>query len=111
MTGWGQEEDKRHASQAGYDFHLVKPVDLAAPEGLLSSLDLPGGDTVGHAPAPGPAPGRPTTRPRARARGPGGDAADPPGARGPRRAPPGPPPTVQLRALPRNTSAEPEPPA
>lgn len=46
MTGWGQEEDKRHANEAGYDFHLVKPVDLAALEGLLSSLDLPGREGV-----------------------------------------------------------------
>jgi CheY-like chemotaxis protein len=46
MTGWGQEEDKRHANEAGYDFHLVKPVDVAALERLLSSLDLPGREGV-----------------------------------------------------------------
>jgi signal transduction histidine kinase/CheY-like chemotaxis protein len=46
MTGWGQEEDKRHANEAGYDFHLVKPVDVAALEQLLSSLDLPGREEI-----------------------------------------------------------------
>ena len=39
MTGWGQEEDRRRSTQAGFDFHLVKPVDLAALERLLDSLD------------------------------------------------------------------------
>jgi CheY-like chemotaxis protein len=27
LTGWGQEEDKRKARRAGFDLHLVKPVD------------------------------------------------------------------------------------
>jgi len=27
LTGWGQEEDRRRAQQAGFDRHLVKPVD------------------------------------------------------------------------------------
>ena len=42
MTGWGQEEDKRRSSEAGFDFHLVKPVDLDALEQLLASLEIPG---------------------------------------------------------------------
>ena len=41
MTGWGQEEDKRRSMEAGFDFHLVKPVDLAVLDRLLSSLDVP----------------------------------------------------------------------
>ena len=28
MTGWGQEDDRRKSQVAGFDFHLVKPVDL-----------------------------------------------------------------------------------
>jgi CheY-like chemotaxis protein/two-component sensor histidine kinase len=39
MTGWGQDEDRRKSRDAGFDYHLVKPVDfqqlmmlLAAPK-------------------------------------------------------------------------------
>lgn len=28
LTGWGQEEDRRKSAEAGFDNHLVKPVDL-----------------------------------------------------------------------------------
>jgi CheY-like chemotaxis protein len=27
VTGWGQEDDRRRARDAGFDRHLVKPVD------------------------------------------------------------------------------------
>ena len=27
LTGWGQEQDRREAIEAGFDQHLVKPVD------------------------------------------------------------------------------------
>ena len=30
VTGYGQEEDRRRSREAGFDYHLVKPVDLAA---------------------------------------------------------------------------------
>ena len=30
LTGWGQEEDRRKSADAGFDGHLVKPVDIAA---------------------------------------------------------------------------------
>jgi CheY-like chemotaxis protein len=36
MTGWGQEEDRRRTAEAGFDHHLVKPVDLGALQALLS---------------------------------------------------------------------------
>jgi two-component system CheB/CheR fusion protein len=35
LTGWGQEEDRQHSREAGFDQHLVKPV---APEVLLNVL-------------------------------------------------------------------------
>jgi PAS domain S-box-containing protein len=38
MTGYGQEEDRRHAQEAGFDHHMTKPVDPAALEKLLTSL-------------------------------------------------------------------------
>lgn len=28
LTGWGQEQDKKRAAQAGFDEHLTKPVNL-----------------------------------------------------------------------------------
>jgi signal transduction histidine kinase/ActR/RegA family two-component response regulator len=40
LTGWGQEEDRRRTQEAGFDHHLVKPVDLAALRALLA--DSPG---------------------------------------------------------------------
>jgi CheY-like chemotaxis protein len=36
LTGWGQEEDRRLSSEAGFDAHLVKPVDIAALTELLT---------------------------------------------------------------------------
>jgi CheY-like chemotaxis protein len=38
LTGWGQEEDKRRAREAGFDHHLIKPVAAAALEKLLGGL-------------------------------------------------------------------------
>jgi CheY-like chemotaxis protein len=35
LTGWGQEGDRRRTSQAGFDAHLVKPVDMGQ---LLAAL-------------------------------------------------------------------------
>ena len=40
LTGWGQEEDKCRAKEAGFNFHMVKPVDPAALEKLLAGLLL-----------------------------------------------------------------------
>jgi PAS domain S-box-containing protein len=38
LTGYGQEEDKRLSLEAGFDTHLIKPVDLGALLTLLASL-------------------------------------------------------------------------
>ncbi|MEP7380603.1 MAG: response regulator, partial [Gemmatimonadota bacterium] len=40
LTGWGQEEDHRRTTEAGFNAHLVKPVDPAALIGLLASLSV-----------------------------------------------------------------------
>jgi len=29
LTGWGREEDRRKSSEAGFDNHLVQPVDYS----------------------------------------------------------------------------------
>ncbi|MET0918649.1 MAG: PAS domain S-box protein [Burkholderiales bacterium] len=55
LTGWGQEEDKRRATEAGFDQHFTKPVNLAVLEQLLAALPtdskpsnhlLPGADAT-----------------------------------------------------------------
>jgi PAS domain S-box-containing protein len=35
VTGWGQEEDRRRSHEAGFDYHIVKPVD---PQELMTVL-------------------------------------------------------------------------
>ena len=37
MTGYGQEEDRQHSREAGFNHHLVKPVDPQLLLGLLQS--------------------------------------------------------------------------
>ncbi len=36
LTGWGQDEDRNRSHDAGFDHHLVKPVEPAALIKLLS---------------------------------------------------------------------------
>jgi signal transduction histidine kinase/two-component SAPR family response regulator len=38
VTGWGQESDRQRSFAAGFDFHLVKPVDLEKLNQLLSKV-------------------------------------------------------------------------
>jgi PAS domain S-box-containing protein len=38
LTGWGQEEDKARSRAAGFDRHMVKPVEPATLEELIRSL-------------------------------------------------------------------------
>jgi CheY-like chemotaxis protein/two-component sensor histidine kinase len=38
LTGWGQEEDKNRSRAAGFDRHLVKPVEPAMIETLIRGL-------------------------------------------------------------------------
>jgi CheY-like chemotaxis protein len=35
VTGWGQEDDRKRAREAGFDRHLVKPVDAGDIESIL----------------------------------------------------------------------------
>ena len=43
ITGWGQEADRQRSREAGFDLHLVKPVD---PNELVRVLDEQGGATL-----------------------------------------------------------------
>ena len=36
LTGWGQESDRRRSQEAGFDTHLVKPLDLDKLTALLA---------------------------------------------------------------------------
>lgn len=38
LTGWGQDDDRRKSAEAGFDCHLVKPVNLAELTNLLARL-------------------------------------------------------------------------
>ena len=38
LTGWGQDEDRRRSHEAGFDHHIVKPVEPAALQRLLEDL-------------------------------------------------------------------------
>ena len=38
LTGWGQEQDRARAREAGFDHHLVKPAEISALHSLLAQL-------------------------------------------------------------------------
>jgi CheY-like chemotaxis protein len=40
LTGWGQEEDRRKSREAGFDSHMVKPIQLQDLEKLLASSSV-----------------------------------------------------------------------
>jgi CheY-like chemotaxis protein len=39
LTGWGTQDDKQKAMDAGFDVHLTKPVDARALTGVLAQLE------------------------------------------------------------------------
>ena len=41
ISGWGQVEDRRRSDDAGFDAHLVKPVEYQALKALLLKLRTP----------------------------------------------------------------------
>jgi CheY-like chemotaxis protein len=38
LTGWGQDEDRRRSAEAGFDHHLVKPVEMAILQKLFAEM-------------------------------------------------------------------------
>ena len=38
LTGWGQDEDRRRSSEAGFHHHLTKPVELEALQRVLAGI-------------------------------------------------------------------------
>jgi CheY-like chemotaxis protein len=39
VTGWGQEEDRRRTSEAGFSYHLVKPIEIRALDKIFSEIN------------------------------------------------------------------------
>jgi CheY-like chemotaxis protein len=56
LTGWGQESDRSRSRDAGFDSHLVKPVDLDVLIAMLARLPV-------HTAEGSPEPERPRTIP------------------------------------------------
>jgi CheY-like chemotaxis protein len=48
LTGWGQDSDRRRSREAGFDSHLVKPLDLDRLTQLLGSLPRPAPGALGR---------------------------------------------------------------
>jgi len=38
LSGWGQDDDRRRSEEAGFDAHLVKPIDNGVLVRLLAEL-------------------------------------------------------------------------
>ncbi len=54
LTGWGQDSDRRRSREAGFDSHLVKPLDLETLTDLLARLpSVPSGSARGRSVANG----------------------------------------------------------
>src|SRR5262249_53541237 len=56
VTGWGQEEDRKRALEAGFDHHLVKPIAPEALDALLRSLTGAPGESPLNKPKSAPVP-------------------------------------------------------
>ena len=39
LTGWGQAEDKNRSREAGFDHHLVKPIEPAVLQRFLAEIE------------------------------------------------------------------------
>jgi signal transduction histidine kinase len=59
VTGWGQPEDRQRTREAGFDHHLVKPVDLAVVSAICAGLACSPDDAA----TPGMPPGIPERDP------------------------------------------------
>ena len=54
LTGYGQPDDRRRALEAGFDLHLVKPVDPEQLFDLFADLAASGGEEAGPGEKAGP---------------------------------------------------------
>jgi DNA-binding response OmpR family regulator len=44
MTGWGQQDNRFGSREAGFDHHMIKPIDLASIQQILRDLAVPDQD-------------------------------------------------------------------
>jgi signal transduction histidine kinase/ActR/RegA family two-component response regulator len=49
LTGWGQDDDRQRSRDAGFDQHLVKPVDHDVLLSLLATLSVTSAESSGQA--------------------------------------------------------------
>ncbi len=49
LTGWGQDEDRRRSHEAGFDHHIVKPVEPSALQRLLDDIPAEGASSAASA--------------------------------------------------------------
>jgi signal transduction histidine kinase len=49
LTGWGQDSDRRRSGEAGFDTHLVKPLDLDKLTDLLGRLPVQAAEPADNA--------------------------------------------------------------
>jgi CheY-like chemotaxis protein len=47
ITGYGQEADRRSTAEAGFEHHMVKPVDLSVLSDIVARLSAPAQDSSG----------------------------------------------------------------
>jgi DNA-binding response OmpR family regulator len=52
QTGWGQDEDRRRSREAGFDHHMVKPVDIETLLELVEAAVPPRSGNGGSQRAP-----------------------------------------------------------
>jgi DNA-binding response OmpR family regulator len=41
LSGWGRDDDRRRTTEAGFDHHFVKPLDLNVLSALLAARGAP----------------------------------------------------------------------
>jgi len=52
LSGWGQAEDRRKTTEAGFHHHFNKPVDMRKLEALLASIKAGLPHPPEHSPSP-----------------------------------------------------------
>jgi CheY-like chemotaxis protein len=45
LTGWGQKQHHEDTQEAGFDWHLLKPIDHKELQKILSALQTPTAST------------------------------------------------------------------